>query len=695
MTDGGSEAPAASGSLDTPAGVPPTRRAGIASFLKRPEPQLALLLAEIAVLSALWTSFDWQRYLTLHLGVFDFGLSLRDIWQTTTGPVISEHMISNLFVIPYLLIPSEPSFLLFLLAFQNVIVFAGAIPVYLIARAKLESGGAGLAFATAYLFYPALTGMLWYPFHFEAFFPTFFLFGYWLYRTDRLGAAVPVFVVAILTNIGSPIVVAALGTGIIVESLVAGRIRVLAPWSRRVTLSTRRLAFATFLIVSSAVVLAIVVWGQGLTSSSSLIERSVSASNGAISITFDASGDMSAKLLVLAIVFLPLLGLPVLAREERWPLLAYWAPALLTSDSVFLDPFHDQYGSLFVPVIFVASIRALERFRGPAAADPTLTSPLAPVGRIVRRVPARYRRAVRASVPGVVLALVAISFLLLSPISPYNAAYEKEAPLGTLTLYYDPGAFTSGNRTDDAAVLDLVGVVPPGGAALVQDNLPELFERWGASVPACYVPGQAVEYVVTDPYDPTFVNPQQYPPSCTEPTTMVEWANHFLSAGYGILGEADGAVALAANDTAPPRLYLPASERFDVGSFTSAFGPGGDTWHQPGSGTFITGPTASPWGGPPVLFPGRYSVNLSLEVDHPSPTDRADWSLASPGGGPTFNVTFDGAPWTGTDGPVSVALSLMVPEYVVDPVFTLSIENWTGPLVFGGVSLTQSGLPGP
>ncbi len=52
-----------------------------------------------------------------------------------------------------------------LLALQSIWLGAGVVPVYLLARAKLNSRGAGLALAIAYVLYPALHGANMYEFH--------------------------------------------------------------------------------------------------------------------------------------------------------------------------------------------------------------------------------------------------------------------------------------------------------------------------------------------------------------------------------------------------------------------------------------------------------------------------------------------------------------------------------------------------
>lgn len=695
---------------DPPTGAGPSPPPGAWTRLRRGASRVvtawplhaAILLAEIGGFSYLWTAFDRERYLSLHLYAFDFGVSIRDVWAASSGPIISEHMIANLFVLAYWAIPSQGAFFVFLLAFQNVFVFLGAIPVYLIARGRLQSGLAGLAFASAYVLYPVLTGMLWFPFHFEAFFPTLFLTGYWLYRADRWVLSAAVLSVATLTNIGSPLIVGAVGAGLLLEALGPRLVDRLRGRSARLRLPRPRTEFSIFLIGVSIAVLLVVVYGQGLISTSSLVERSVSPSEGAISIAFDPFGGAASKLLVVFLVFAPLLLLPLWAREERWALAIFWAPALLTANSVFLDPFHDQYGCLLAPVAFAAAIRGLERWRDGSGAAPTSrpdTATGAAAPEALRHRIARWTLRRPEPVAGAVLGLVAVSASLLFPWSPWNGALAGLPAEGFEypTLTYEPSAFTDGNLTIDAHILALAAALPSNGPALVEDNLPELFERQGTVLTSCFGPDVPVQYVVTDPYDASFLSPFTYPPGCPSTVSMYWWSDHFLSLGWRVIGEADGAVALAPNVTGniTPLAYFPATDRYGTDAFAYPSGTGGPLWDRTGGGVFFDGPTEAPWGGTPMLFPGRFWVNLTLAVDHPSASSRAEWSLTpSNGSGTGFNVTLDGAAWANTTGDVEVSVLVASWEYVIYPEFSLRVQSWDGGLGLVGLTLRQASMNG-
>jgi uncharacterized membrane protein len=68
-----------------------------------------------------------------------------------------------------------------LLVLQSFVIGLAALPLYWIARDKLNSKLWGLTFAAAFLLQPALHGMNCFPFHLEAFIPLFFLFAFYYF----------------------------------------------------------------------------------------------------------------------------------------------------------------------------------------------------------------------------------------------------------------------------------------------------------------------------------------------------------------------------------------------------------------------------------------------------------------------------------------------------------------------------------
>jgi len=666
-------------------------RRDVRRWLERWPVQLGAILAEIVLFSAIWTAIDWQRYLTLHFEVFDFGLNVRDIWTATSGPFVSEHMIANLFVLAYWAFPSQPNFFLFLFVLQNVTLFLGAIPLYLLVRARCQDGIAGLALASAYILFTPLTGVVWSPFHFEGLFPVLFLTGYWLYRTDRYVLAGVAFVLSALTNIGAPLLVAALGAGVILEPLLASLLSRARHRRSEIRIHRAKAMFALFLIAGSVAILLLILFGQGTPSTVGLVERSASPSTGAISITWSPFGTAAPKAGFLVLAFGPLLFLPIWGREERWPLALYLIPALLTVNSVFLDPWHDQYGSLLVPVAFAATVRAYEELtarRGDRGG--TTSSALRSTRWDGPSRPWVLRSSER--VPGVILTCVVLTFLVFSPLGPLNPTIQPASGLGFGR--YNLSQYTSGNVTLDRQILAMVAAVPSSGPALIEDNLPELFERNGAQVPGCFVLGDPLEYVITDPYDASFLTTYHYPPSCTANVSMFDWANYFLGQRWGVLAEADGAVALAANLSGAPQVYYPAIDWYPADDFSSALGPGEYVWNRTGSGVLVSGPGEAPWGGSALLFPGTFWVNLTLNVSHPTPSDWLTWTLAPANAtGPSFNVTAGGGPWSNTSGVVHESVVIRVPSYELDPRFSLYVGQWSGRLRFDGVSICESAPP--
>src|SRR5256885_7634054 len=72
-----------------------------------------------------------------------------------------------------------------LLVVQAIVVALGALPVYWLARKHLGSERAGLAFALAYLLYPATTWLTLNEFHPVAFAAPALLYGFWFLDEGR------------------------------------------------------------------------------------------------------------------------------------------------------------------------------------------------------------------------------------------------------------------------------------------------------------------------------------------------------------------------------------------------------------------------------------------------------------------------------------------------------------------------------
>lgn len=147
-----------------------------------------------------------QRHLALQTSTYDLGMMDQAVWNTLHGrlfretvdvetdTLLAEHV--QLILLPlslFYLIHSGPETLIVL---STLIIALGALPVYYIARDRLGGTLAPLAFAAAYLLYPALEAANVFEFHPIALAPTFLLSAfYFLERAKHI----PFFIFALLS----------------------------------------------------------------------------------------------------------------------------------------------------------------------------------------------------------------------------------------------------------------------------------------------------------------------------------------------------------------------------------------------------------------------------------------------------------------------------------------------------------------
>lgn len=648
---------------------------------------LGILAAAVVVFSVWWTDLEWVSFLGFHQAVYDLGVDYQVIWAAAHGYSINEagpgatHLILYAFLVPYWLIPSQSGFFLFLLAFEAVWIGIGVFPIYWVAKEQLGRRWVGVALGLAYLAYPAMSGPLWFPFHYEALFPTLFLFGYWLYRRGSFVGAGAFWVASLFTDAGVTFIIAAFGLGILAEPLIArtgvwDRLRG-RPFPGPVPIPRARWVFGLFLIAAGAAVFLGVALSYGFWQFVFFTARSSFATGSTLTrvAPIDPLANGTRKIVTLLLLFGPLLALPLWGREERWALLPYLGPALLTSSFTgFLSPFVDQYVAFVIPVLFAAAIRGLERPWG----RPVRTDERPSVRETFRR-PNRLRRPV--PVATAVLAVTVACALVFTPWGPFNAELNRPH-VGVEVAYYNVPYVRYSNQTVNAALLQMIDMIPPTGWVLVQDNIPQLLNRTEWTVPGFYSIGQPLNYLITDPYDYNFYALNTFGP---DPDSMMFWANYFLIEGWHVLADADGCLLLSSTGSGPPAFYEPLVLTFTPSDFLG-IGPELPN-HQ-----IFNGPLLPIDGAYSVLSPGNYSVTLTLRVDHPNATDQLFFGIGYNYSASLLeNNSIPGAPWTGINGTVALTYSISVPAYFPGgPVFTLYERDWSGPLSVVSIRIAQT-----
>lgn len=154
-----------------------------------------LLVLALVVYVGFYSLASSCKFISFRQG-FDLAQNEQTIWNTAQGrwfesspfgalkydfddgPVPLELLLA----VPYVILPGTFT-LLFL---QTVALAAGAIPIFALARAKLNADLA-LCFALAYLFHVTVTRMNMYEFQLRSFVVPFFLFGFYFFEKQRFG----------------------------------------------------------------------------------------------------------------------------------------------------------------------------------------------------------------------------------------------------------------------------------------------------------------------------------------------------------------------------------------------------------------------------------------------------------------------------------------------------------------------------
>lgn len=162
------------------------KTARIPSERRRDRQFLAALFVLIGAYIALFLTLSLLRYANFRASNFDTAIFGQAVWLLSRfkAPVstirgmnlFGDHMAPVLFfLVPlYWIKGNIPA----LLTVQTIALGLGALPLYLLARDKLESRGLGLAVAAAYLVYPALEHMNLFDFHPETIGLAFILFAF-------------------------------------------------------------------------------------------------------------------------------------------------------------------------------------------------------------------------------------------------------------------------------------------------------------------------------------------------------------------------------------------------------------------------------------------------------------------------------------------------------------------------------------
>lgn len=163
---------------------------------KRFHPATLLLTLGVALYAVVFTAAAWYKYDHLLMG-FDLGVHEQVIWNTAHGRIAATSAFAG--TDSYLgidLIPTElllaPIYALApsvytLLLIKTLVLALGAVPAFLLVRARFGTPWAGLVFAATYLLYHPVQYMNLYEFQIRAFATTLLLWAWYFQERHRFG----------------------------------------------------------------------------------------------------------------------------------------------------------------------------------------------------------------------------------------------------------------------------------------------------------------------------------------------------------------------------------------------------------------------------------------------------------------------------------------------------------------------------
>lgn len=150
---------------------------------------LLIVLALMYLYSAYFTALSMQLHATFRTRASDMGQMDQALWNTLHGnwlqdtrpsgqnlPRLTDHVEPIFFVIPLVFLIHDNIASLF--ALQSIALALAALPIYWIARRRLQSEWAGIIFAAMYLLFPAIQAANLTEFHAVTFAPAPLMFAF-------------------------------------------------------------------------------------------------------------------------------------------------------------------------------------------------------------------------------------------------------------------------------------------------------------------------------------------------------------------------------------------------------------------------------------------------------------------------------------------------------------------------------------
>ncbi|MDG7038975.1 MAG: DUF2079 domain-containing protein [Nitrososphaerota archaeon] len=626
------------------------------------------LLSELLIYSVYWSYITVMKFFAGNANVFDLGLFMEFGWEA----LHQVHTISAflfwfsyngiIYVIsPITLLGSYPAILIL----QSAFIGLGALPLFGIAKHYLKDDMSALLLSASYLLYFPLAGVNWYDAHYQAFFPTLFLLGYYFFVKDRYRPALAFLILSSMVRYPYFIFPFIFAVIVLIEQSVR-HLRSCEHSAGRVYLSIAVIVFGAVLSLLYYFFYAHGSFAANFAGTGTVV-GTVRLYNGAVTYMLDT------KVFTVLLFLAPLLFLPVLSK--RWAIL--YVP-------LFYLVFTSNYWGYTYPYLFMLQY--------PAGIVPFLYLGLIEGAAWLGRDRKRRLRVISI----VVLVSVLISASAFQPYGPFNSASGMK---------YDIGQQTNANMKVYGELNTMISLINKSDPyVLFQSNVPQVLPRPlkylntplitniqevtydlmhvypnGTSVPV------RVDYVLSDPYSGYYYTKQGPPYNAS----MYDFIREFYgSQSYGLLAEASGMMLLERNYMGSVKYFVPLDQSFNSSQIFSSIGQSNSTCLN---FTDINSPAYTiAWYGPyTTLYPGTYTATYWLYTDNSN--NSVLLQVTANGGAQTLisRQLGPGSLKTGTWNQVNLTFYSNGVYSAVE--FRGLISHYNGTLLLGGISLTQVG----
>lgn len=413
----------------------------------------------------LWSVISVIKFYSLSTQVYDLGISMERLWLVLHGNWSFSTYIENFSFAPIVFLLSPLSLINsypLLLIIQSFSVSSTIVLSYLIAKQILKNTVLSILISTLFSCYYLLSSILWYDFHFQAFFPSLFLTGFYLYTRKMYKGSVVFLVLSGLVRFPYPIF-PALFAIIEISHILYDKYRIFG--NDYINYQKLRSVMALFLISLFFLSIGYFYGGgyNGLVTNLHFV-----ASNHGVSIWYE-------KMFTFLIIFTPLMFIPFLDYKSAILSMPFLYILFFSNNLPYLFPqlLADQYGSGVLPFIIMGYIMGINKILNWIKLVKSGTSKhtfstfskkiLLLITRSKKNNENSMIKAVLASV--IVIALLDLFFLPFGPLNEYSS-----------NVYFSEQ--TNMNLTRDAELQHVLQFIPDNSSnVLIQDNLPQALPR--------------------------------------------------------------------------------------------------------------------------------------------------------------------------------------------------------------------------